>query len=333
MNRPHYVACFFKVWYTVIMSLKELHLAHTQGFCAGVVNAIDIVDLSIQKFGTPLYVRHAIVHNTSVIKDFESRGVVFIENLSDVPNDQVVVFSAHGTAPDVYKEAKQRNLTIVDATCPLVTKVHRQARRYSERGIHIILIGHRGHQELIGTSGYIDSSLLHVVEDETDIDSLSIPIDAEVGVLTQTTLSVDDTSDLIHKLRVKFPNLVTGGKEDICYATQNRQDAVKVLASKCDLIIVVGSSNSSNSNRLVETSKLMGVDSFIIDLPEELSISQLDQVKFLGVTSGASVPAYLIDRLVQKIKHHFPSVHIFQEDTIEKNILFPLPKEVADMRS
>tara|TARA_B100001121_G_scaffold110244_1_gene97077 strand:+ start:15928 stop:16875 length:948 start_codon:yes stop_codon:yes gene_type:complete len=314
------------------MSLKELHLAHTQGFCAGVVNAIDIVDLSIQKFGTPLYVRHAIVHNTSVIKDFESRGVIFIENLSDVPNDQVVVFSAHGTAPNVYEEAKQRNLTIVDATCPLVTKVHRQARRYSERGIHIILIGHRGHQELIGTSGYIDAALLHVVEDANDIDSLSIPTDAEVGVLTQTTLSVDDTSDLIHKLRGKFPNLVTGGKEDICYATQNRQDAVKVLANKCDLIIVVGSSNSSNSNRLVETSKLMGVDSFIIDLPEELDITQLDQFRVIGVTSGASVPSYLIDRLVQKIKLHSPSVRIFQEDTIEKNILFPLPKEVADMR-
>ena len=314
------------------MPLKELHLAHTQGFCAGVVNAIDIVDLSIKKFGTPIYVRHAIVHNTSVIKDFESRGVVFIEDLSDVPNDQVVVFSAHGTAPNVYEEAKQRNLTIVDATCPLVTKVHRQARRYSERGIHIILIGHRGHQELIGTSGYIDESLLHVVEDENDIDSLSIPTDAEVGVLTQTTLSVDDTSDLIHKLRVKFPNLVTGGKEDICYATQNRQDAVKVLANKCDLIIVVGSSNSSNSNRLVETSKLMGVESFIIDLPEELDTTLLDQVGVLGVTSGASVPSYLIDRLVQKIKLYSPSVCIFQEDTIEKNILFPLPKEVADMR-
>lgn len=315
------------------MPLKELHLAHTQGFCAGVVNAIDIVDLSIKKFGTPIYVRHAIVHNTSVIKDFESRGVVFIEDLSDVPNDQVVVFSAHGTAPNVYEEAKQRNLTIVDATCPLVTKVHRQARRYSDRGIHIILIGHRGHQELIGTSGYIDESLLHVVEDENDIDSLSIPTDAEVGVLTQTTLSVDDTSDLIHKLRVKFPNLVTGGKEDICYATQNRQDAVKVLANKCDLIIVVGSSNSSNSNRLVETSKLMGVESFIIDLPEELDTTLLDQVGVLGVTSGASVPSYLIDRLVQKIKLYSPSVCIFQEDTIEKNILFPLPKEVADMRS
>ncbi|RAP24729.1 4-hydroxy-3-methylbut-2-enyl diphosphate reductase [Candidatus Marinamargulisbacteria bacterium SCGC AG-343-K17] len=314
------------------MSVKELHLAHTQGFCAGVVNAIDIVELSIQKFGVPLYVRHAIVHNTSVIKDFESRGVIFIETLSDVPNDQVVVFSAHGTAPDVYTEAQERNLTIVDATCPLVTKVHRQARRYSERGIHIILIGHRGHQELIGTSGYIDKDLLHIVEDQHDIDALSIPSNVEVGVLTQTTLSVDDTSQLIDQLRLKFPNLITGGKEDICYATQNRQDAVKALAKKCELIIVIGSSNSSNSNRLVETSKLMGVESFIIDLPEEIDYSVLNQFESVGVTSGASVPSYLIDRLVKAIKKRHPDVVIFQEDTIEKDILFPLPKEVADMR-
>tara|TARA_Y100000590_G_scaffold38596_1_gene41401 strand:+ start:780 stop:1727 length:948 start_codon:yes stop_codon:yes gene_type:complete len=314
------------------MSLKELHLAHTQGFCAGVVNAIDIVELSIQKFGVPLYVRHAIVHNTSVIKDFESRGVIFIESIDDVPNDQVVVFSAHGTAPDVYEEAKIRNLTVVDATCPLVTKVHRQARRYSERGIHIVLIGHRGHQELIGTSGYIDSDLLHVVEDEADVAALSIPSDAEVGVLTQTTLSVDDTSQLIQKLQVKFPNLITGGKEDICYATQNRQDAVKVLAEKCQLIIVIGSSNSSNSNRLVETSKQMGAESFIVDLPEEIDFSILDDYDVVGVTSGASVPSYLIDRLVQAITKRYPSVSVFKEDTIEKDILFPLPKEVADMR-
>ena len=309
-----------------------MHFAHTQGFCAGVVNAIDIVELSIQKFGVPLYVRHAIVHNTSVIKDFESRGVIFIELIDDVPNDQVVVFSAHGTAPDVYEQAKKRNLTVVDATCPLVTKVHRQARRYSERGIHIVLIGHRGHQELIGTSGYIDPNLLHVVEDEADVAALSIPSDAEVGVLTQTTLSVDDTSQLIQKLMIKFPNLITGGKEDICYATQNRQDAVKVLAETCQLIIVIGSSNSSNSNRLVETSKQMGVDSFIVDLPEEIDFSILDDYDVVGVTSGASVPSYLIERLIESITKRYPHVSVFKEDTIEKDILFPLPKEVADMR-
>jgi 4-hydroxy-3-methylbut-2-enyl diphosphate reductase len=314
------------------MSLKVLHLAHTQGFCAGVVNAIDIVELGLKKFGSPLYVRHAIVHNTSVIKDFESRGVIFIEDLAEVPNNQVVVFSAHGTAPQVYAQAEARGLTVVDATCPLVTKVHRQALRYSNRGVHIVLIGHRGHQELIGTSGYIREDLLHVVENQADIDALTIDPSKEVGVLTQTTLSVDDTTQLIQYLKEKYPNLITGNKEDICYATQNRQDAVKTLAKVCELIIVVGSSNSSNSNRLVETANQLGVDSFIIDLPEELDVSFLNNRTVVGVTSGASVPSYLIDRLVAKIKQAYPSVHIQQEPTVEKDILFPLPKEVSDMR-
>ena len=314
------------------MPIKQLHLAHTQGFCAGVVNAIDIVELSILKFGTPLYVRHAIVHNTSVIKDFESRGVIFIEKLEDVPDDQVVVFSAHGTAPDVFDLAKKRGLKIIDATCPLVTKVHRQARRYSERGIHTILIGHRGHQELIGTSGYVNEDLLHIVEDESDIDSLSLDSSLEVAVLTQTTLSVDDTSGLIKLLQNKFPNLVTGGKEDICYATQNRQDAVKTLAEKCEFIIICGSANSSNSNRLVETAKDMGAESLIIDLPEEFNYELLADYEIFGISSGASVPKYIVNRLVEKVQRLYPDVEIFQESSIEKDILFPLPKEVADMR-
>ena len=315
------------------MKNKSLHLAHTQGFCAGVVHAIDIVDLSTKKFGVPLYVRHAIVHNTSVIKDFESRGVIFVESLTDVPDNHVIVFSAHGTSPTVFEDAKKRNLTVIDATCPLVTKVHRQAKRYSERGVHIILIGHRGHQELIGTSGYIRPELLHVVEDENDIDELNIPSGVDVGVLTQTTLSVDDTSILIKKLRERFPSLITGGKEDICYATQNRQDAVKDLTSVCDLIIVIGSSNSSNSNRLVETAKQYNVDSFIIDLPESLDVNILDQYNQIGVTSGASVPSYLIDRLVKMIQKRFPDIQIFKKESIEKDILFPLPQQVKDMRS
>jgi 4-hydroxy-3-methylbut-2-en-1-yl diphosphate reductase len=313
--------------------LTDLYLAHTQGFCAGVVNAIDIVELCIVKYGTPLYVRHAIVHNTSVIKDFEARGVVFVESIDDVPHDGVVVFSAHGTAPDVYAKAKERNILIVDATCPLVTKVHRQARRYSERGVHIILIGHRGHQELIGTSGYIDPKLLHVVEDFLDIESLNLPEDAEVGVLTQTTLSVDDTTVLITKIKEKYPNVITGTKEDICFATQNRQDAVKTLAKTCDFILICGSPNSSNSNRLVETAKQMGADSFIIDLPEEFDLNVLKKYKEVGISSGASVPAYLVNKLVDNIKVLYPNVDIHREPSIEKDILFPLPKEVADMRA
>ena len=215
----------------------------------------------------------------------------------------------------------------------MVTKVHRQAKRYSERGIHIILIGHRGHQELIGTSGYINQQLLHVVEDEKDVDELNLNPDLEIGVLTQTTLSVDDTSRLIKRLRQKYPNIITGGKEDICYATQNRQDAVKELSKDCELIIVVGSANSSNSNRLVETAKEYNVDSFIIDFPEELDASILDKYNTIGVTSGASVPAYLIDRLVERIKKKYANISILKKDSIEKDILFPLPSEIKDMRS
>ncbi|MGA0242024.1 MAG: 4-hydroxy-3-methylbut-2-enyl diphosphate reductase [Candidatus Marinamargulisbacteria bacterium] len=316
------------------MTPTDLHLAHTQGFCAGVVNAIDIVSLSIEKFGVPLYVRHAIVHNTSVIKDFESRGVIFVEDLADVPDDHVIVFSAHGTSPDVYAAAKKRNITIIDATCPLVTKVHRQAKRYSERGIHIVLIGHRGHQELIGTSGYIRPDLLHVVEDEVDVAELNLPEDVDIGVLTQTTLSVDDTSFLINKLRDRYPNIITGGKEDICYATQNRQDAVKALAkAECELIIVIGSANSSNSNRLVETAQQHGVDSFIIDLPEALNMTKLTSYQRVGVTSGASVPSYLIERLLDRIKSQYPDIRVHKSPSVEKDILFPLPPEVQDMRS
>ena len=314
------------------MAIKELYLAHTQGFCAGVVNAIDVVELCIKKYGVPLYVRHAIVHNTSVIQDFELRGVVFIESLSDVPDDQVVVFSAHGTAPDVYERAQKRGLTIVDATCPLVTKVHRQAKRYCDRGTHIVLIGHRGHQELIGTAGHIKPDLLHIVEDEADVDALSLSPDAEIGVLTQTTLSVDDTAHIIQKLQAKFQNIITGGKEDICYATQNRQDAVKQLAKQCDFIIVIGSANSSNSNRLVETAKLQGVESIISDLPEDVDETIFQTYERVGVTSGASVPSYLVERLVKRIQLLYPRVAIFKEESIEKDILFPLPKAVADMR-
>lgn len=312
------------------MTVKEIHLAHTKGFCAGVVNAIDIVERCIVAFGIPLYVRHAIVHNTSVIQDFESRGVVFIEDLDDVPDNQPVVFSAHGTAPDVYEQAQRRGLTIIDATCPLVTKVHRQAKRYSERGVQTILIGHRGHQELIGTSGYVHKELLHIVEDFDDIHALTIPMDAEIAVITQTTLSVDDTTLLINELKKRYPRLITGGKEDICYATQNRQDAVKTLASICDYIIICGSPNSSNSNRLVETSREMGVEGCIIDFPEDLTVSNLALYEKIGISSGASVPRYIVDRLIQRIQVVYPDCTVFEPPSTEKDIQFPLPKIISD---
>lgn len=308
--------------------LQSIHLAHTQGFCAGVSSAIEIVEIALKKYGIPLYVRHEIVHNTAIIEDFKSRGVIFIENLEDVPDNNTVVFSAHGTAPDVFEDAKIRGLHIVDATCPLVTKVHRQAERYSKRDVHTILIGHRGHQELIGTSGYVQDRLRHIIEEESDIDELNIPEDAEVGVLTQTTLSVTDTSHLITKLRKKFPNLITGGKEDICYATQNRQDAVVELTKLCDVIVIVGSPTSSNSNRLRERAEDQGIPSYIIDSPDEFSFDWLLNKQSLGISSGASVPKFLVDELVAMVIKKFPQAEIHKDESIEKGIAFPLPKEI-----
>ncbi len=305
--------------------LKEIELAHTQGFCAGVAMAIEVVEKALEKYGTPLYVRHHIVHNTSVIADFERRGVIFIEELQDVPEGAPVVFSAHGSAPDVFEQAKIRNLSYIDASCPLVTKVHRQAKRFSERGVQTVLIGHKGHQELIGTSGYVRPDLLHVIEDEHDVDQLEVRPDQPVGFLTQTTLSVSDTSAMVDKLKQKFPNILGASKADICYATQNRQDAVLELSERCDVIIICGSPQSSNSNRLKETAAKQGVPSYIIDTSDELQFSWIDHAGRVGISSGASVPRYVVDQLVAKIQSRYPEVTVTQKDSIEHGIHFKLP--------
>ena len=255
----------------------------------------------------------------------------FIEKLKDVPDNHVVVFSAHGTAPAVFEEAKARGLTIIDATCPLVTKVHRQATRYSKRDIPTILIGHKGHQELIGTSGYVNKELLYVVEDTKEAESLALDPNKEIAILTQTTLSVDDTKDIINILQKKFPNLMTGGKKDICYATQNRQDAVKELTNVCDVIIVCGSENSSNSNRLKETAERYGAISYIIDKPHQLKLSWLDGIKSVGITSGASVPFSIIEKLISIIKDYSPKALVHQKESVEKNIVFPLPESLKTL--
>ena len=306
-------------------SLKEIHLAATQGFCAGVASAIEVVERALEKYGTPLYVRHHIVHNTTVIADFESKGVVFIEDLDEVPEDQTVIFSAHGTAPYEYVTAKKRGLKIIDATCPLVSKVHREAVRFSEKGIQTILIGHRGHQELIGTSGYVNPNLLFVIEDEHEIDDLPIDMSKPVGFLTQTTLSVSDTKRIIDRLRVKFPHIQGPPKSDICFATQNRQNAVEQLATFCDLIIVCGSSHSSNSNRLRECADQHGVESYIIDTVDGLDVTWLEGKEKIGVTSGASVPQKIVDAVVDKIKQVCGDAPIYQEENVEKSIKFPVP--------
>jgi 4-hydroxy-3-methylbut-2-en-1-yl diphosphate reductase len=305
--------------------LKEIHLASTQGFCAGVASAIEVVDRALVKYGTPLYVRHHIVHNTTVISDFEKRGVVFIEDLEDVPSNKTVIFSAHGTAPYEFKKAKDRGLTVIDATCPLVTKIHREAVRFSAKGVQTVLIGHKGHQELIGTSGYVDSDNLHIIENEKDVESLKLDEDRPIGFLTQTTLSVDDTQGIITRLKDRYPGILGPPKAGICFATTNRQNVVKELAGFCDIIIVCGSPTSSNSNRLRESSSDLGVTAYIIDTVDELDLAWLDNKSCLGITSGASVPKKVVDAVVERILDAYRGVSVIQKESKEKGIKFPIP--------
>lgn len=304
----------------------DIYLAKTQGFCAGVSSAVDIVNVALEKYGAPLYVYHEIVHNTYVVNDFRKRGVIFVENMDEVPEDKRVIFSAHGVPPDVIDEAKKRNLEFIDATCPLVTKVHKEAVKFSESHFETILIGHKGHQELIGTSGYVNPKFLHIVENEKDMDALNIDIRRPVAYITQTTLSVDETTEMIGKLKIKYPHLEAPPRSDLCYATQNRQDAVKELARLCDVIIICGSPNSSNSNRLRETGERAGTSSYIVDNAEELDMNILEGKEKVGISSGASVPRVIVEQLINRIKQEYPGsvVHAFENS--EKNIVFALPE-------
>ena len=304
----------------------EIYLAKTQGFCAGVAFAVDIVDQALEKYGSPLYVYHEIVHNTYVVDGFRKKGVIFVEDINKVPEGQRVIFSAHGVPPSVLEAAEVRKLKYVDATCPLVTKVHNEAVKFSEQKCETILIGHKGHQELIGTSGYVNPELLHIIEDEEDIDKLKIDPKASVAYITQTTLSVDDTTNMINKLKLKFSNMNAPPRSDLCYATQNRQDAVKDLAAICDVIIICGSPNSSNSNRLMETGEKNGAASYIIDTADELDMSVIEGVEKIGISSGASVPRIIVDQLVARIKKEYPDAVVREFGNPEKNIVFALPE-------
>ncbi len=306
--------------------IEHIYLAHTQGFCAGVSSAIEVVNRALAKYGPPIYVRHHIVHNTSVISDFESKGVVFIEELTDIPKGSRVIFSAHGVAPEVYEQAKQHELITVDATCPLVTKVHREAIAFTKKEVQTVLIGHKGHQELIGTSGFVRSDLLSIVENETDIEALDLDSSRPVGYLTQTTLSVTETAKLIAKLKIKYPGILAPPKEDICFATQNRQDAVLELAKVCDVIVICGSPHSSNSNRLKETASDHGIHAHILDTPDELGWEWLAGKTTLGISSGASVPRYLVDQLVALVKSRNPDAEIHESESLEIGIRFAVPK-------
>ncbi len=306
--------------------IETLYLIKPRGFCAGVVRAIDIVERALSIYGPPVYVRKEIVHNPIVVNDLREMGAVFVESLEEVPSDSVVIFSAHGVAPDVYDDASRRGLNVIDATCPLVTKVHIEARRFAKEGRTILLIGHEGHDEVIGTMGEAPEQMV-LIQDSQDLDQLDGLDPANVAFLTQTTLSVDDTRDVIDAVRERYPEIKAPAKDDICYATQNRQEAVKAIAPRVDLLLVVGAANSSNSLRLVEVAKQNGVRAHRIDRASEINPEWLDGIRSAAITAGASTP----ERLVQEVADVFRergvrSVEDFE--MVQENVVFPLPKEL-----
>jgi 4-hydroxy-3-methylbut-2-en-1-yl diphosphate reductase len=307
---------------------RKVVLASPRGFCAGVVRAIDIVNLALEVYGQPIYVRREIVHNKYVVNELCQKGIIFVNELDEVPHGGRVIFSAHGVAPEIRAAAKKRRLKVIDATCPLVTKVHREAIKYARLGYSIVLIGHSDHDEVIGTLGEAPNAIT-VLDQEEDIERLTVPDPSRVVYLTQTTLSLNDTRQIVDKLRKKFPLIIAPGSEDICYATQNRQSAVLELAERADLILVVGSANSSNSCRLVEVAQTAGVPAYLIDNIEDIQTGWLAGVNNIGLTAGASAPEGLVERVVQYLnKLGYPSVET--TGGIVEHVEFSLPPELAD---
>jgi 4-hydroxy-3-methylbut-2-enyl diphosphate reductase len=302
-------------------------LAQPRGFCAGVVRAIEIVERALEKYGPPVYVRHEIVHNKHVVESLKAKGAVFVEDVSEVPDNAVTIFSAHGVAKSVEQEAEQRNLPVLNATCPLVTKVHNQGKRYVGQGRKLILIGHAGHPEVEGTMGQIPSPVI-LVQNEADVETLDLPADTPVAYVTQTTLSVDDTQGIIAALMRKFPNIVGPETRDICYATQNRQSAVRQLSALVDIILVVGATNSSNSNRLREIGEESGLPSYLIADGSELNPTWLEGVETVGITAGASAPEVLVDDVIAALRRLGP-VDVSVLPGRQENIEFRLPAELA----
>lgn len=304
-------------------------LAAPRGFCAGVNMAIESLDLAIRAFGTPIYVYHEIVHNKHVVDSFRRRGVVFVDDLEQVPEGSYLLFSAHGVAPEVRRVARQRRLHAIDATCPLVTKVHLEAVRFAKEGYTIILIGHEGHDEVVGTMGEAPGAIM-LVENEQDVDELPIAADAKVAYLTQTTLSVDDANRIIRRLQARFPQIVGPPKEDICYATQNRQEAVRFLAADADVVLVIGSQNSSNSQRLKEIAQEQGVAAYLIDGPEELNLQWFNGSETVVITAGASAPESLVQRCVDRLVQQFGAT-VETRSLREEEVRFPLPRELREV--
>ncbi len=308
----------------------KIIMANPRGFCAGVDRAIDIVNRALELYGAPLYVRHEVVHNKYVVDDLRSRGAVFVEELDQVPDGKIVIFSAHGVSQAVRMEADRRELRVFDATCPLVTKVHLEVSKYAQEGIDTILIGHKGHPEVEGTMGQYDGSAggqIHLIESEADVARLRVRDPSRIAYVTQTTLSVDDTAKVIDALRQRFPLIQGPRKDDICYATQNRQDAVRQLAQEADLVLVIGSPNSSNSNRLRELAARTGVEAYLIDNAEQIELQWLAGKQVVGLTAGASAPEVLVQQVIQRLQ--YLGAESPQElDGRPENITFSLPSEL-----
>lgn len=303
---------------------KDILLAEPRGFCAGVDRAIEIVERALAKFGAPIYVRHEIVHNTYVVNDLKARGAIFIEDLAEVPAGATLVFSAHGVSKAVQQEAQARGFSVFDATCPLVTKVHVEVAKLAKEGYEFLMIGHKGHPEVEGTMGQLSDGI-HLVEDEDDVAKVQPRQTEKLAVVTQTTLSVDDAAGIKAAIKARFPKVREPKQQDICYATQNRQDAVKVLAPQVDVVIVVGSPTSSNSNRLRELAQRLGTPAYMVDNADELQPQWLAQAARVGVTAGASAPQVLVDGVIERIRSLGP-VSVRKMDGLEETVKFPLPK-------
>ena len=311
-----------------ISDSPEILMAQPRGFCAGVDRAINIVNEALSRFGAPIYVRHEIVHNAYVVNELRDKGAIFVEDLNEVPKGGIVVFSAHGVSQEVRKDAQERGLQVYDATCPLVTKVHLEVVKMCKDGFTVLMIGHAGHPEVEGTMGQVPKGIF-LIEKLEDIDSLSFPDDEKIAFVTQTTLSVDETKEIVDALIKKFPNIVKPRKQDICYATQNRQDAVKFMAPQVEVVIVVGSKASSNSNRLRELSEKLGVPSYMVDAPDQLKPEWFVGKKRVGLTAGASAPESLAQSIVQRIQEFGPR-QVRALPGIVDDVTFSLPKNLVD---
>lgn len=310
--------------------MKKVILATPRGFCAGVDRAIHVVEKAVEKFGTPIYVRHEIVHNKFVVDSLKSKGVVFVDELDEVPTGSVVIFSAHGVAEEIYADAEKRGLQVLDASCPLVLKVHFSAKRHYAAGRHIIMIGHAGHAEVIGTLGQLPAGAITLVRNEADVATVEVPAGKELAYITQTTLSVAETREIIKALKERFPNIIGPDAGDLCYATGNRQAAVLDLCQKVDMLLVVGAKNSSNSSRLMELGLEQGIKSYLIASVHDLELDWFDDVETVGISSGASAPEVLVQEVVDWIKECFDGVEIEKFVKLVESTKFNLPKALQD---